>query len=229
MPLPALAALAPYLPIAGTLLSGIFSAREARKNREFQERMSSTAHVREVADLRSAGLNPILSSRLGGSSTPSGSSSSMPDLGPSVTSAMQLRLAMSKQKAEIDEIKSRTILNEQTAGNMGRDVLAGRYERISAEADTAIAQRDLAQMNVSQRREMFQLELQKVKQEIAASVVSAKRTEVLTMLDRLATTGAINEAEFEKRIGEMSPATRWLIGVARLYNLATGDPVRRIP
>lgn len=85
--------------LLGGYMANQASAKQAALNRDFQERMSSTAHQREVLDLRAAGLNPILSATHGGASTPSGSMAPQADIvSPSVASAM----AAKRTKAEVE-------------------------------------------------------------------------------------------------------------------------------
>ena len=92
--------------VAGSLLSTSMtnSANKAntRENNAHQLRMSQTAHQREVKDLRSAGLNPILSARGAGAPQPSSAAARVEpykaDVGPALIQAQQIKLLQSQSR-----------------------------------------------------------------------------------------------------------------------------------
>lgn len=115
------------LSAAGSMISSAFNVGEARKNRKFQEKMSSSAHQREMIDLKRAGLNPVLSGKYGGSSTPSGAQGKvenpLQNLPQTVTSAAQLKQARPLVVAQVNNQNSATAVNDANAEKIKQETI----------------------------------------------------------------------------------------------------------
>ncbi|AXH77819.1 MAG: DNA pilot protein [Microviridae sp.] len=189
----------------GSLLGGSSSnkaaAKAAQAQMDFQERMAKNAHQYEVADLRAAGLNPILSGTGGmGAATPSGASYSPSDV---VTPATE------QTRKSLETSSARDLMKMQ------EDVAVSTSEKNRSEADLYKAKTVTEQNqpeNIASAAALNRAQIPKIGAEIpqieSATIKTQQDTATAKQAEKLLVENQLTEKKRQMLLGAEAAATK---------------------
>jgi hypothetical protein len=183
--------------LAGGLLGNVGRSDAASAQQAFQEKMSGTAFQRQIADLKSAGINPMLAAKLGGASTPPGAMPQIMDVvTPALSSAQQMQ--STQTQASVGEQQVQLSKDQQ-------QVAVETGKKIAQETLNARTQGDVIAMTVRQLKANTRLlDAQTAVSEANARLI-AKQIEKTRAEAVLLNIDAASMQELEKALGASNP------------------------
>lgn len=153
--------------------NNISNAKEAKKQREWQTNMSNTAHQREVADLKAAGLNPILGMTGGGASSPSGAQAQMnaANMDGALTKTVTTALDRDRLRKEVKAVDSQIELNKQAAQTQQSQEYLNNVNAANVNWDA------------NKKRATFDSDVRTIRTENSARAANANRSESQSNID----------------------------------------------
>jgi hypothetical protein len=133
--------------LAGSVATGLFNQRSANKQMRFQDVSSRTQYQRAVADMKAAGLNPMLATKLGGNAAMSGASATMPDLGATINSAENLR-----QLSPVREAEASLKRAQKEVAVMQRSEVEAKISQVQASTAESEVRAELGSLDIRDKR-----------------------------------------------------------------------------